>query len=168
MQYFTARYFQLLRPISFILLAFAAGAFAAPVLASENAPSRQGEGKQLTSVMTVSLEEAKRLWDLGAVFVDVRSDAEWQLGRIRNARHVNFRKNFAKLKTLDGINSETPLVFYCSMPECKSGPYASAVSMEWGFKNVFYFPRGYFAWMLQDYPIDMNNEISTYQDDGSR
>lgn len=152
-------------PYSFILLVFAcaSGIVAGPAWAAGEQGAKEGENKLLTSVMTVSLQEAKRLWDLGAVFIDVRSDEEWHLGRIKNARHVNFRKNFAKLKTLDGINSETPLVFYCAMPECKTGPYASAVSMEWGFKNVFYFPRGYFAWMMQDYPIDMESQLSPFK-----
>lgn len=113
----------------------------------------------------MSLQEAKRLWDLGAVFIDVRGDDEWNLGRIKNARHVDFRRNFTKLKTLEGVNAETPLVFYCSMPECKIGPYATAVSMEWGFENAFYFPRGYFAWMMQDYPIDMSPAVSTFAGD---
>lgn len=123
------------------------------------------EGKTLTEVVTVGLQQAKRLWDLGAVFIDVRDDDEWQLGHIKKARHVNFRKNFAKLKNLEGINSETPLIFYCAMPECKVGPYAAAVSIEWGFENVFYFPRGYFAWMLQDYPIEMNGRVTTFAGD---
>jgi rhodanese-related sulfurtransferase len=159
MQYTSPRIPRLFR-LSFFIALFA---FAASTPATENGKAEKKENKQLTSVLTVSLQEAKRLWDLGAVFIDVRSDEEWHLGRIKNARHVNFRRNFAKLKTLEGINSETPLVFYCSMPECKTGPYASAVSMEWGFKNVFYFPRGYFAWMLQDYPIDMESQLSPFE-----
>lgn len=128
---------------------------AIPTQAAGEAGQDEQRTGRLTEVMTVTLNEAKRLYDLGAVFIDVRGEAEWKLGRIRNARHVNFRRNFARLKTLEGITTETPLVFYCSMPECKVGPYASAVSIEWGFENVFYFPRGYFAWMLQDYPIEM-------------
>lgn len=113
----------------------------------------------------MELEQAKRLYDLGAVFIDVRRDEEWRLGHIENARHVSFRKNFAQLKELDGINKKTPLVFYCSMSECKTGPYASAISMEWGYENVFYFRRGYFAWMAEDYPIDMSQQLTTFVGD---
>lgn len=125
----------------------------------------EGKDKKLTEVVIVDLHQAKRLYDLGAVFIDVRNDEEWRLGHIKNARHVNFRKNFVKLKSLDGIDKETPLVFYCAMLECTSGPYASAVSIEWGFENVFYFQRGYFSWMLEDYPVDMNNEVTTFAGD---
>lgn len=115
-----------------------------------------------TKVIVVNLDQAKRLYDLGAVFIDVRDDEQWELGRIKNARHVNFRKNFASLKTLKGIDKETPLVFYCSSAECEIGPYAAAVSMEWGYEKVLYFQAGYFAWMLEDYPIDMESRLSPY------
>lgn len=113
-------------------------------------------------VIVIDIDQAKRLYDLGAVFIDVRDDEQWRIGHIKDARHVNFRKNFARLKTLDGIDKDTALVFYCSSAECEIGPYAAAVSMEWGFKNVLYFQDGYFAWMLEDYPIKMTSGLRTY------
>lgn len=120
------------------------------------------QAEAATRVIVVDLDQAKRLYDLGAVFIDVRSDEQWQLGRIKNAHHVNFRTNFSSLKTLEGITRQTPLVFYCASAECEIGPYAAAVSMEWGFEKVLYFEGGYFAWMLEDYPIDMKNPLSPY------
>lgn len=119
------------------------------------------KSKSFTEVVVINEQQAKRLHDLGAMFIDVRSEEEWRLGHIEDARNVNFRKNFAKLKDMDGIDQDTPLVFYCASRECKTGPYASAVSIEWGFENVFYFQRGYFAWMLKDYPISLNNQVTT-------
>lgn len=151
------------------MLAAAVLVFAGPSFASQQATqapqAESQEGKNLTEVVTLGLGQAKRLYDLGAVFIDVREDDEWQLGHIKNARHVNFRRNFVELKSLEGVNQDTPLVFYCSMPECKVGPYAAAVSIEWGYTNVFYFPRGYFAWMLQDYPIELNSGVTTFAGD---
>ncbi|MEX1034135.1 MAG: rhodanese-like domain-containing protein [Cellvibrionaceae bacterium] len=119
-------------------------------------------GIKLTEVIIVNIEEAKRLYDLGAVFIDVRGDEEWGLGHIKGAQHVNFRKNFVKLKNLSGVDKDTPLVFYCASIECEAGPYASAVSIEWGFENVFYFRSGYFSWMLKDHPINMDTGVSTF------
>jgi len=130
--------------------------FALLVLVLPAQPVVADDESSATRVITINLEQAKRLYDLGAVFIDVRSDEQWQLGHIKDARHVSFTRNFARLKNLEGIDRETPLVFYCGMPECKVGPYASAVSMEWGFENVFYFRQGYFAWLMQDYPVEIN------------
>src|SRR5690606_2319058 len=122
----------------------------------------QAESKNAgTRIIVIDVDQAKRLYDLGAVFIDGPDDEQWRIGHIKNARHVNFRKNFARLKSMEGINKDTALVFYCSSAECEIGAYAAAVSMEWGFKNALYFQDGYFAWMLEDHPITMNS-FSTY------
>ena len=107
-------------------------------------------------VVTVDVFQAKQLFDLGAVFVDVRSNSEWQLGHIANALHLDFQRDFENIRTMTEIDQQTPLVIYCSSSECLLGAYASAVSAFWGYQNVFYFRAGYFGWMLQDFPVVMN------------
>ncbi|MGQ9425927.1 rhodanese-like domain-containing protein [Gilvimarinus sp. F26214L] len=151
------------RMSKWVAAACLAGALGVPGLAA--AEGDKSSEERLTEVVAVSLSQAKRLYDLGAVFIDVRSDEEWRLGHIKGAHHVNFRRNFARLKDLEGVDRKTALVFYCSSLECKTGPYASAVSKEWGFKNVFYFQAGYFAWMLEDYPIVINADVTTFAGD---
>lgn len=109
----------------------------------------------ISGAQTVSVFEAKRLYDSGAVFIDVRGDEEWGIGRIAGAIHLDFQRDFAKLYGANGITRETPLVIYCSSSNCLRSAYASAVSVYWGFKRVHYFRAGYFSWMLEDYPVDL-------------
>jgi len=108
------------------------------------------------SVVTISTEQAKKLYDLGATFIDVRDEEEWRLGHIENAHHVEFDHNFSRLRELESVDEDTPLVIYCNSRNCETGIYASAVSLFWGFSNVFYYAEGYFSWILQDYPAVMN------------
>ncbi|BFM16529.1 hypothetical protein R50073_27120 [Maricurvus nonylphenolicus] len=109
----------------------------------------------ISGVRTVNVYQAKALYDAGAVFVDVRSDEEWSMGHISGALHLDFQRDFDKLYQSRGISHTTPLVIYCSSAECMRSAYASAVSVYWGFSNVYYFRSGFFAWMLEDFPVVM-------------
>lgn len=55
-------------------------------------------------------EEARKLAEEGAQLVDVRTDHEWEAGRIGGASHI-------ELSELDGrageVDKERPVVFYC-------------------------------------------------------
>lgn len=104
-------------------------------------------------VITVNLKQAKRLHELGATFIDIRSNDEWNIGHIEKALHYDFHNDLNQLQENTEINKDTPLVFYCESSECLKAAYASAVSLFWGYDQVFYFQDGYFAWLLNDYPI---------------
>ena len=108
---------------------------------------------QARQVITVSLEQAKRLHDLGATFIDIRSHDAWQIGHIDKALHYDFYNDLDSLRNSEEITKDTPLVFYCESSECLQAAYASAVSLFWGYDKVFYFQDGYYAWLLKDYPI---------------
>ena len=147
---------RLLRVVAISLMAsfapcichFASAADATPV-STTNGLTKNSE-KQ---VVTVSVQQAKRLHDLGATFIDIRSLDEWRIGHIDNALHLDFYEDLNSLRENPEISKNTPLVFYCESSECMQAAYASAVSIFWGFDNVFYFQDGYFAWLLKDYPI---------------
>jgi rhodanese-related sulfurtransferase len=110
----------------------------------------------ISGAHTINVFQAKHLYDKGAVFIDVRSDEEWEIGHIDGAIHLDFQRDFAKLYGANGITRDTPLVIYCNSSNCLRSAYASAVSVYWGFRNVFYFRSGYFSWMLEDFPVNMS------------
>jgi len=51
---------------------------------------------------TVTTEEAKKLFDQGVLFVDVRRDSDWEVGRVQDAIHLNSKS------TLNGNFSISP------------------------------------------------------------
>ncbi|WP_282338264.1 rhodanese-like domain-containing protein [Pseudomonas sp. PS02288] len=107
--------------------------------------------ERIAGAMTVNVGQAKRLFDLGAVFIDVRPVSEWSWGHVHGAVHLDLSERFAGLARPEWPR-EVPLVIYCDSDVCPRGAVASALAVKWGYKQVFYFREGYFAWMLQDYP----------------
>ena len=109
----------------------------------------------IVGATTVNAFQAKQLFDRGALFIDVRSQADWEIGRIAGAQHLDLQSTFGELYHNKSIARNTPLVIYCNSDACLRSAYASAVTVHWGFSQVFYFRSGFFAWMLQDFPLDM-------------
>lgn len=109
----------------------------------------------ISGARTIDVFQAKSLYDQGAIFIDVRNDQEWGIGHIDGAIHLDFQRDFSKLYGANGITRHTPLVIYCNSSNCLRSAYASAVSVYWGFSEVYYFRSGYFSWMLEDFPVAM-------------
>ncbi len=107
----------------------------------------------ITGATTINVFQAKYLYDQGAVFIDVRSDEEWQIGHIQDAIHLDFQRDFGFLYQASDIPRDTPLVIYCNSIDCLRSAYACSVSVIWGFSRVYYFRSGYFAWLLEDFPV---------------
>ena len=66
--------------------------------------------------------EAKQLIDAGAQLVDVRTEVEFEAGRIPGARRVPLSN---VQQEADGLDKDKPLVIYCRAGN-RSGPTAEA------------------------------------------
>ncbi|MCQ4294814.1 rhodanese-like domain-containing protein [Pseudomonas stutzeri] len=107
--------------------------------------------ENVDGAMTVNVFQAKRLHDLGAVFIDVRSDRQWLWGHVEGAVHFDLASDFVNLAAREWPR-ELPLVIYCDSEICPRSAEAVRMAVAWGYKQVFYFRSGYFAWQLHDYP----------------
>ncbi len=116
-----------------------------PLLAAE-AP------EQVRGATTVGLVQALHLHYHGALFIDVRSDDHWRWGHIAGALHLPLAHEFGELED-PSIPRELPLVIYCDSELCASAPRAVERAVGWGYRQVFYFREGYFAWQLADLPL---------------
>ena len=67
--------------------------------------------------MTVNVFQAKRLHELGAVFIDVRADREWLWGHVEGAVHFDLASDFVSLAGPEWPR-ELPLVIYCDSEVC--------------------------------------------------
>ncbi|MFC3609558.1 rhodanese-like domain-containing protein [Stutzerimonas tarimensis] len=106
----------------------------------------------IDGAMTVDLFQARHLYEMGAVFIDVRSDDKWHWGHIKGAVHLNFHRDLHDLARSEWPR-DLPIVIYCDSEICSSGPAAVANVVDWGYSRVFYFRGGYFAWQLADFPL---------------
>lgn len=134
-----------MKRIAWVALAF----LITPVFAGDKESPMSVDG-----VTTVDVEGAKALFDQGVPFVDVRSDKDWEAGRIPGAEHMELKSAF-DAKSLGAIVSTgDPVVFYCNGAKCLRSAEASVKAVEWGFSRVHYFRDGYPAWQGAGYPVE--------------
>jgi len=118
--------------------------------AAVNAP----DGTNATGDM--SIEEAVRLFERGAaLFVDARSEADYQAGHIKGAVNIpelDFENHIGSF--LERTAAETVLVTYCEGDACTlSKSLADKLSLA-GFENVFHLKDGWGQWKERGLPID--------------
>ena len=110
---------------------------------------------QIAGATTVSPQEAKRLHENGAIFIDVRDRKSWDYGHISGAMHLNFIDgSLALLYVSDVVAKETPIVFYCDKSLMPTAAMASFFAMNWGYRHIYFYRDGYFSWLASDFPID--------------
>ena len=116
---------------------------AAPAVA-KNTDYRSPE--QVAGATTVTLEEARELYDQGVMFIDVRSPRLHNRRHITGARHLELKHayNEATLAAVAGMDD--PIVFYCSGIQCSRSSRATEQAVSWGYKKVYYFRGGMAEW----------------------
>jgi len=82
--------------------------------------------------MTVNVFQAKRLHELGAVFIDVRADREWLWGHVEGAVHFDLASDFVSLAGPEWPR-ELPLVIYCDSEVCPRSAEAARMAVSWGY-----------------------------------
>jgi len=113
---------------------------------------------------TVTLDQAKKLHDAGATFIDVRGDSEWGWGHIQGASHLDLTAEFNQLYLPDTMDRSQPIVVYCNSVACHRSALAAFLAVSWGYNEVYYFREGYFTWMAADYPIETTVETQASAD----
>ena len=53
-----------------------------------------------------------------------------------------------------GPNKDKTIVFYCGFVKCTRSHNGAAFAKQLGYKNVYRFPGGIFAWKGADYPVE--------------
>ena len=109
---------------------------------------------QVDGATTVSSVEAKALFDKGVIFVDVRSDKDFDAGRIPDALHLNSKTNFSDGSLSNEIGKADDVVLYCNGESCLRSSYTSLMAVGWGFSKVYYYRDGYPAWKLAGFPVE--------------
>ncbi|GAB6042238.1 rhodanese-like domain-containing protein [Endothiovibrio diazotrophicus] len=125
---------RLIRILAAALL-FAAG----PLFAGESPESVAG-------ATTVDVNQAKALFEAGALFVDPRRDSDWEAGRIPGAVHLELKSAFTEEALAAEAGKDEPVVFYCNGPKCARAAHASEKAVSWGYIKVNYFRDGFPAW----------------------
>ncbi len=103
---------------------------------------------------TVDAAKAKELFDQGVLFIDVRSNSDWDAGRIPGSEHLELKKVYTSASLGELVKKDEPVVIYCNGPKCMRSSDACVQAVDWGFKNVYYFREGYPAWTKAGFPVE--------------
>jgi len=63
-------------------------------------------------------------------------------------------KSMEDFAALLGPDKDKTIVFYCGFVKCTRSHNAAAFAKKLGYKNVYRFPGGIFAWKGADYPVE--------------
>ena len=109
--------------------------------------------EQVQGATTVTLGQAKALYDEGVMFIDVRSPRLHNRRHITGAHHLDLKHvyNQASLAAVAGKNDA--IVIYCSGVKCSRSARASEQAVSWGYTRVYYFRGGMAEWRKAGYPI---------------
>ena len=86
--------------------------FSYPTLAAKVSPS------EVPGATTIDTSMAKKLFDGGVLFVDVRKDSDWDAGRVPNAAHLELKKVLNERELAKIVAKDKPVVIYCNGPKC--------------------------------------------------
>jgi len=96
-----------------------------------------------SQVDAISIADAKALFDGGALFVDVRTQAEWAAGHLPGAKHLD--RNTLEFNVEQNVpDKATPIVVYCKSGD--RGALATQSLLGMGYTNVVNMTGGYVAW----------------------
>ncbi len=112
----------------------------------------------------VSTDQAKQLFDKGAVFVDSRVAAEYAEQHIKGAIGVVYKEKHSKVSTVDPADSmdlsklpadkAQALVFYCNGSPCWRAFKGASAAIKAGYGQVFWYRDGMPAWKAAGHPVE--------------
>jgi len=103
---------------------------------------------------SVDTAEAKKLFDQGVLFVDVRSTKAWNAGRIADSILLDSKTSFTEQALLAEMKKSDPVVIYCNGETCLRSAAACKKAVSWGFAKVYYYRDGYPAWKSAGNPVE--------------
>ncbi|MCU7834337.1 MAG: rhodanese-like domain-containing protein [gamma proteobacterium symbiont of Taylorina sp.] len=103
---------------------------------------------------SITTDEAKKLFDDGVLFIDVRSTKAWNIGRISDAVLLDIKSNYTEASLTAEAKKTDPIVIYCNGEDCLRSAKGSKMAVGWGFTKIYYYRNGFPAWKKAGYPIE--------------
>jgi len=114
---------------------------------------------------SLTLREAKKLWDEGVYFIDARHEHEFEAGHIQYAAFLEsqlFDTDIARANAvMDSIPLDGTIVLYCVGGECDASKNTAAMLEQFGYTDLRIMGAGYEHWVAAGF------EISTGSDGGT-
>lgn len=109
---------------------------------------------EVPGAKTIDAAAAKQMFDKGVPFVDVRSNADWDAGRVPGAHHLELKTGYSAETLGKVVAKDSEVVIYCNGESCMRSSEACAKAAGWGFTKLYYFRDGLPAWQSAGYPVE--------------
>jgi len=140
---------------AFVLLALGLAVSPVPSHAESLSP------ESVQGAETITTQKAKELFDAGVLFVDSRSKAAFDAGRIPGAENIPLSKTptdadyeAMKVSLTKVAPMDKPVVMYCQGPTCHLSGFMATKAVAWGYKTVYYYREGFPAWKAAGYAVE--------------
>ncbi|MFQ5937665.1 MAG: rhodanese-like domain-containing protein [Acidiferrobacterales bacterium] len=117
--------------------------------------TKTSNGFEVKGATKIDVATAKALFDRGATFVDVRTPGDWREGIIPGAVLFELHNDLSQERLAKVVRRDDEVVFYCAGRSCYKSADACAKALTWGFRNVYYFARGFPGWGDAGHPVDV-------------
>ena len=102
---------------------------------------------------TISLQQAKDLFDAAQVFVDVRNPRLFKRKHLPDSFHLDLKNGYEKAALEKLVKKDQPVVIYSSSVHCPRAYRAVAMAVSWGFTRVKYWRGGIVEWRKASFPF---------------
>lgn len=110
--------------------------------------------ESVQGAVTIDTGKAKQLFDEGVNFLDVRSNRDWEAGRIPGSKHLELKKVYNQESLLEFSGPEEKIVIYCNSSGCMRSSKACKKAVGWGYQQVYYYRLGYPDWQSKGYAVE--------------
>ena len=107
----------------------------------------------LKEPVAINREQAKKLYDKNALFIDAREIEEYESSHIEGAINIPFY-NFEEYKhQLNNLDKSRIIITYCGGTDCELSVLLGNKLFESGYKKTFIFFGGWNNWLEAKYPV---------------
>lgn len=119
--------------------------------------------EEYPSIKFIFLAEAEELFSRGeALFIDTRSEEDFQAGHIFGARNIPFVEHEEeKVLNLLPFPLDKALVVYCDGSECQSSVELAKFLHAHDFRDIRVFFGGWVEWVREGLPVDSGSEYDS-------
>lgn len=115
--------------------------------------------EEYPSIVFITIAEAEDLFAQGkALFIDSRSEKDFQSGHIPGAVNIPVAQERKKAQDSFSFPKERTLVIYCDGSECQSSVFLAKLLHQEGFANIKVFFGGWVEWMREGLPVALEDD----------
>lgn len=122
-------------------------------------PVRQYTKEGFVKPVNVKVQDVKKMFDEGVVFIDGRPPEEFAAGHIKGAVNIPYKEfkdktTEQKLEILKAYDKEKPLVSYCGGGDCEISIDNAYEMAKAGYNELKIYLGGYKEWEELGYPTE--------------